>query len=429
MEEYKSKVVSAQEAIRAIKNGDSVVLSHAAGAPQLISRALADNYQNYQDVKIFHMLVLGDAPYCAPEMEGHFRHVTNFVGGNTRQALADGRADFIPLFFYQVPRMFENGAIPVDVAVVQVSEPNEEGYCSYGVSCDYTKPAAECAKVVIAEMNKQMPFVHGDNLIHVSKLDYIVEADYPLYEIALPTIGDVEKAIGDNVAHLVQDGDTLQLGIGAIPDAVLLFLKDKKDLGIHTEMFSDGVLELVRAGVITGKKKEIDNGKLTATFLMGSKDLYDFINNNPDVRLAPVNWVNDPVTVMNFDRMVSINSCIEVDLMGQVASETIGYKQFSGTGGQVDYVRGASMSGHGVSIMAMPSTAAKGKVSRIGPLLAEGAAVTTSRNDVDYVVTEFGAAKLKGKSLRERAEALISIAHPDFRPQLLEEFNKRFPSK
>ena len=231
------------------------------------------------------------------------------------------------------------------------------------------------------------------------------------------------------MAHLVQDGDTLQLGIGAIPDAVLLFLKDKKDLGIHTEMFSDGVLELVRAGVITGKKKEIDNGKLTATFLMGSKDLYDFVNNNPDVRLAPVNWVNDPVTVMNFDRMVSINSCIEVDLMGQVASETIGYKQFSGTGGQVDYVRGASMSGHGVSIMAMPSTAAKGKVSRIVPLLAEGAAVTTSRNDVDYVVTEFGAAKLKGKSLRQRAEALIAIAHPDFRPQLLEEFNKRFPSK
>lgn len=426
MEDYKSKVVSAQEAIKAIKSGDTIVLSHAAGAPQLTIKALCENYKNYQDVKIYHMLLLGETPYCAPEMEGHFRHLTNFAGGNTRQAIAEGRADFFPMFFYQVPRALREGTIPVDVAVIQVSEPNAEGYCSYGVSCDYTRPAAECAKVVIAEMNKQTPFVRGNNLIHVSKLDYIIEGDYPLYEIPRPKIGATEEAIGSNVASLVKDGDTLQLGIGAIPDAVLLFLKDKKELGIHTEMFSDGVLELVRAGVITGSRKEIDKGKLTATFLMGTKDLYDFIDNNPDVHLDSVDVINNPCTVMQFDRIVSINSCIEVDLMGQVCSETIGYKQFSGTGGQVDYVRGAAMSGHGVSIMAMPATAAKGTVSRIVPILAEGAAVTTSRNDVDYVVTEFGVARLKGRTLRERAKALIAIAHPDFRASLTEELNKRF---
>lgn len=429
MEAYKNKVVKTEEAIRAIKDGNFVVLSHAAAAPQCTIRALAEHYQDYKDVKIFHMLVLGETPYCAPEMEGHFKHITNFIGGNTRQPLAEGRVDFVPLFFYQVPRMFRNGTFPVDVAVIQVSQPNAEGYCSFGLSCDYTKPAAECAKVVIAEMNKQMPFVEGDNMIHISKLDYIVEVDYPLYEIPLPKIGDVERKIGGNVASLVQDGDTLQLGIGAIPDAVLLFLKEKKDLGIHTEMFSDGVLELVREGVITGAKKEIDKGKLTATFLMGSKKLYEFAHNNPDVKLAPVDWVNNPTTVMQFDRIVSINSCIEVDLMGQVSSETIGYKQFSGTGGQVDYVRGASMSKNGISIMAMPATAAGGTASRIVPLLAEGAAVTTSRNDVDYVVTEYGIAKLRGKSLRERAEALIAVAHPDFRPALEAEYNKRFPRK
>lgn len=426
MENYKSRVVTADEAVHSIRDGDTVVLAHAAGVPQRVVSAMVENAHAYRGVKIFHMLVLGEAPYTHPGMEEHFRHITNFVGGNVRKAVAEGRADFFPLFFYQVPKAFRTGMLPVDVAVIHVSYPNAEGYCSFGVSCDYTKPAAECARVVIAEMNRQMPFVHGDNYIHVSKLHHIVEVDYPLYELPRASIGAVEEAIGGNVASLVKDGDTLQLGIGAIPDAVLMFLKDKKDLGIHTEMFSDGVLELVRSGVITGKRKELDPGKLTATFLMGSKALYDFVNNNPDVKLAPVSWVNDPCTVMQFDRIVSINSCIEVDLMGQVASETMGYTQFSGTGGQVDYVRGASMSGHGISIMAMPSTAAKGKVSRIVPILAEGAAVTTSRNDVDYIVTEYGVAALRCKTLRDRAKALIDIAHPDFRPQLTEEFNRRF---
>lgn len=268
----------------------------------------------------------------------------------------------------------------------------------------------------------------GDNFIHVDKIDYVVEADYPLHEIPLPKIGEVERAIGSNVASLIPDGATLQLGIGAIPDAVLGFLGDKKDLGIHTEMFSDGVLQLVKSGVITNRSKQVHKGKLTATFLMGTKALYDFVDHNPDVDLAPVDWVNNPTTVMQLDHIISINSCIEVDLMGQVASETIGLTQFSGTGGQVDYVRGAAMAEHGVSIMAMPSTAKKGTASRIVSLLATGSAVTTSRCDVDYVVTEYGVAHLRGKSLRERAMALIAIAHPDFRPGLQEEFARRFPS-
>ncbi len=429
MEDYKSKIVSVEEAIKAIKNGDSVLLSHAAAAPQLSIKALADHYQDYQDVKIYHMLMLGETPYCNPEMEGHFRLFTNFVGGNTRKAVAEGRADFFPMFFYQVPQAIRDGIIPVDVAIVQVSEPNAEGYCTFGVSCDYTKTGAEKAKIVIAEVNKQMPTIGGNNFIHISDIDYIVEADYPLYEVPRAAIGTTEEAIGRNVAELIQDGDTLQLGIGAIPEAVLLFLKDKKDLGIHTEMFSDGILDLIDRGVITGNKKELDKGKVMGTFLMGTKALYDYVDNNPDVILDSVDHVNHPCTVMKFERMISINSCIEVDLMGQVCSETIGLKQFSGTGGQVDYVRGAAMSAHGVSILAMPSTAAKGTISRIVPLLATGAAVTTSRNDVDYIVTEYGIAQLRGRSLYDRAKALIAIAHPDFREQLTEELNKRFPQK
>lgn len=426
---YQNKVVSALEAVSHIPNDSFVVMAHAAGVAQLCSKALADNYQQYSNVKVYHMLCLGDAPYCAPGMEKHIRHVASFVGGNTRQAVAEGRADFVPAFFYQIPTYFRNNLLPVDVAIIHVSEPNEEGYCSFGLSCDYTKPAADCAKIVIAEMNKQMPFVGGDNLIHIDRIDYIVKADYALPEIPLPKIGEVEKAIGKNVASLIKDGATLQLGIGAIPDAVLGFLGEKKDLGIHTEMFSDGVIELVKSGVITGKAKEIHKGKLTATFLMGSKALYEFVDNNPDVELCPVDWVNDPLTVMQLDNIVSINSCIEVDLMGQVSSESMGLRQFSGTGGQVDYVRGAAMAKNGISIMAMPSTAKKGTISRIVPFLQHGSAVTTSRCDVDYVITEYGIAHLRAKTLEERAKSLIAIAHPDFRNELTEEFNKRFPNR
>ncbi len=423
---YKSKVVNAATAIKSIKDGDYVVFSETAGVPQHIAKALVEHKEDYHNVHIYHMLALGEGRYMAPECYGHFHHITNFVGANSRKALTDQQGDFLPCYFKDVPEMLGE-AFPVDVAVVQVTPPNEEGYCSFGVSCDYAKAAAQKAKVVIAETNETVPFTMGpENKIHVSEIDYIVPCAYLLPEIPNPVITDVERNIGKNCASLIQDGATLQLGIGAIPDAVLLFLTEKKDLGIHTEMFSDGVIDLVKAGVINGKKKTLHPGKLISTFIMGTRKIYDFVDNNPDVELYPVDYVNDPWIIGKNDNMVSINSCIEVDLMGQVASETIGYKQFSGTGGQVDYVRGAALSKGGISIMAMPSTAAKGKVSRIVPLLAEGAAVTTSRNDVDYVVTEYGIAHLKGKTLRQRARELINIAHPDFREELQNEYIKRF---
>lgn len=422
---YNSKISSAAEAIKAIKNDDYVVFSHAASVPCLVIEELLLQKEKFHNVNIYHMISLGKGEYTQPESDGHFRHITNFVGANSRKAVAENRADFFPCFFKDVPESLGD-IFPVNVAVVQVSPMDENGFCSFGVSCDYTKPASEKASIVIAEVNECMPYIKGDNMIHVSEIDYIIPCSYPLPEIDLPKIGDVEKEIGKYCASLIEDGSTIQLGIGAIPDAALLFLKDKKDLGIHSEMFSDGVIDLVESGVINGSKKSLHKGKMVATFLMGSRRLYDFVNNNPAVELYPVNYVNDPWIIAKNEKMISINSCIEVDLMGQVASETIGLKQFSGTGGQVDYVRGVALSVGGKSIMAMPSTAAKGTTSRIVPFLAEGAAVTTSRNDVDYVVTEYGVAKLKGKTLKQRAESLISIAHPDFREILQNEFNKRF---
>ncbi|WP_292267891.1 acetyl-CoA hydrolase/transferase C-terminal domain-containing protein [Butyricimonas sp.] len=424
---YTRKITTAEEAIKAIRDNDRVVFSHAAGVPREIAKALVTHKDDYRNVEIYHMLCLGDGAYTAPDTETHFRHNTNFVGANTRQAIEEDRADFIPCFFHELPHLFRNGTLPVDVAVVHLSTPNEEGYCSFGVSSDYTKPAADAARVVIAEINDRMPHIGGDNYIHVSKLDYIVETSNPLFEIPLPKIGETEQAIGRNCAELIEDGATLQLGIGAIPDAVLQCLYDKKDLGIHTEMFSDGVIDLVQKGVINGRRKTLHPEKLVATFLMGSQRLYDFVDNNPNVALFPVDYVNDPYVIRQNRNLVSINSCIEVDLSGQVCSETIGTKQFSGTGGQVDYIRGAALSEGGKSILAMPSTAARGKVSRIVPYLAPGAAVTTTRNEVDYIVTEYGIAHLKGKTLRQRAESLIRIAHPDFRETLAEEYFRRFP--
>lgn len=424
-EEYKDKIVSAAEAVGAIKNGDYVVCSHAAANPQVIMREMVAQKERFHGVHIYHMLPLGYGDYLLPENSEHFHHITNFVGASSRQAVAEGKADFMPCFFKDVPGVLGD-IFPVNVAIVNVSEPDEYGFCSFGLACDYTKPAAAKADIVIAQVNECMPYVGLNNRMHISEFNYIVPCADPIPEIPLPSITDVEREIGRNCASLVNDGDTLQLGIGAIPDAVLLFLKEKKDLGIHTEMFSDGAMELVKSGVINGNRKTLHEGKLVATFLMGTRALYDFVDKNPAVEMMPVDYVNDPVVIGRNDNMVSINSCIEIDLMGQVNSESIALKQFSGTGGQVDYVRGASISKGGRSIMAMPSTAAKGKVSRIVPLLAEGAAVTTSRNDVDYVVTEYGIAKLKGRTLRQRAQALIAVAHPDFREGLTAEFNKRF---
>ncbi|WZL74489.1 acetyl-CoA hydrolase/transferase C-terminal domain-containing protein [Clostridiaceae bacterium 35-E11] len=426
---YKQKLVSAEDAVKHIQSGNRVVTGHAVSEPVQLVDAMLKNKDQYENVEIVHMVAMGKGEYTKPEMAPHFRHNALFVGASTREAVQAGRADYTPCFFTEIPRLFKEGYLPVDVALIQLSRPDEHGYCSFGLSNDYTKPAAENAKLVIAEMNDQMPRTMGDSFIHISELDYIVETSYPVIELKPPKIGEIEKAIGEHCASLIEDGSTLQLGIGAIPDAVLLFLKDKKDLGIHSEMFSDGVVELVEAGVITNKMKTLHKGKMVVTFLMGTKRLYDFVDNNPSVELYPVDYVNNPCVIMQNYKMVSINSCIQIDLMGQIVSESIGLKQFSGVGGQVDYVRGTSMAKDGKSIIAIPSTASKGKVSRIVPFLDEGSAVTTSRNDVHYVVTEYGIAHLRGKTLKERAKALIEIAHPDFREQLTEEWKKRFPSK
>ena len=429
-EVYKQKICTAKEAISHIHSGDRVVVAHACAEPVILTDAMTEAAEKYdwKEIEVVHMVAMGKAGYCAPEMSAHFRHNALFVGGSTRKAVEEGRADFTPVFFSEVPDLLRND-MHVNAVLMQVSAPDEHGYCSLGVSCDYTKAAAECADIRIAQVNANMPRVLGDNFIHISKLDYIVPEDTDLIELQPPKIGEVQKKIGENIASLVKDGDCLQLGIGAIPDAVLMFLKDKKDLGIHSEMFSDGVVDLIQAGVITNKCKQIDQGQCVATFLMGTRKLYDFVDNNPMVQMKPVDIVNDPRVICQNDNVVSINSCVEVDLMGQVCSESVGLKQISGVGGQVDFVRGANMSKGGRTIMAMPATAAKGTISKIVPLLAEGSAVTTSRCDVDYVVTEYGIAKLHGCTLKERARQLIHIAAPEFRESLKQEYENRFRCK
>lgn len=424
-EEYADKIVSVQEAVSHVQSGNRIVFSHACGEGQYLTDELVNQAERLENVEIVHMVAMGTAPYCQPGMEKHFRHNALFVGGSTRKAVEEGHADYTPCFFHEIPRLFTDGCLPVDVAFIQVSLPDERGYCSFGISVDYTQPAAQAAKLVIAQVNKNMPYTYG-NGIHLKDIDFIVEKDEPLIELPPPKIGETERKIGEYVASLIHDGDTLQLGIGAIPDAVLSFLGEKKNLGIHSEMFSDGVVDLARKGVITNTKKTINPGKFVSCFLMGTRKLYDFVDHNEDVLIEAVDYTNDPFVVAKIDNIISINSAIQVDLMGQTNSEMIGNRQFSGVGGQVDFVRGASRAKGGKAIIAMPATAAKGKISKIVPLLDEGSAVTTSRNDIDYVVTEFGIASLKGKTLRQRAKALIEIADPRFKPSLITEFEKRF---
>jgi len=425
---YKQRLTTAQEAVKRIKSGDRISLSHAVGEPTYLIDAMVDNKEAYRDVEIVHMVPMGRASYAQPGMEPYFRHNSVFVGGPTRGTIKAGHGDFTPCYFSQIPNLFTR-TLPLDVAVIHVSAPDEHGYCSLGVSVDYSKHAAEQAKLVIAQVNSRMPRTMGDSFVHVSQMDCIVEHDAPLIELAPPKITEVEKAIGENCAKLIKDGDCLQLGIGAIPDAVLLFLKDKKDLGIHSEMFSDGVVELVEAGVINNKRKNLHNGKMLATFLMGTQRLYDFVDNNPSVAMYPATYTNDPYVAGQNDNLVSINSCVQVDLLGQVCSEMVGTTQISAVGGQVDFVRAAALSKGGRSIIAMSSTVAGGKISKIVPVLDEGAAVTTNRYDVEYVITEYGVANLKYRTVRDRARMLIEIAHPDFRPQLKEAFEKRFSAK
>jgi 4-hydroxybutyrate CoA-transferase len=379
---------------------------------------MVDRAAEIENVEVVHMVAMGKGLYCNPGMETHFRHNALFVGVSTRAAVNSGRGDYTPCFFSEIPRLFREKILPVDIAMIQVTPPDRFGYCSLGISVDYTMAAAKYAKCVMAEINPNMPRTMGDTFIHVSEIDYFVPSDLPLLELPQPKIGPVEEAIGRNVAELVEDGATLQLGIGAIPDALLMFLKDKHDLGIHSEMISDEAVELIKAGVVNGKKKTLHKGKAVATFLMGTRKLYEFADQNPMIEMYPVDYTNDPFVISQNDKVVAINSALQVDLMGQVCADTIGAKQFSGVGGQVDFVRGASRSQGGKSIIALPSTAAGGKISRIAAQLDPGASVTTSRNDVHYVVTEHGIADLRGKTLRERAAAMIEVAHPDFRSEL-----------
>ena len=421
---YSEHKMTAEEAVTRIHSGDRVVIAHACGEPPALVKAMVANADAYRDVEIVHMVAMGKGEYCKPEYEKNFRHNAFFMGGSTKKALEEGRADFTPCFFYEVPRRFESD-MPVDVAMVMCTPPDENGKCSLGVSVDYTLAAVKNAKTVIAQINPQMPWTGPYSTIDVEEIDCIVEQEAPIIELQPGPVGEVEKAIGENCAELICDGDTLQLGIGAIPDAVLMFLKGKKDLGIHSEMFSDGVVDLAEAGVITNAKKTLHPGKFIVTFLMGTRKLYDFTDHNPDVELRPVDYVNDPFVAYRNDNLISINSAVQTDLYGQVCAEAIGEKQISGVGGQVDFVRAAAASKGGKSIIAMPSTV-KGKVSKIVPFLDAGAPVTTGRMDVDYIVTEYGIAHLKGHTLRERARALIAIAHPDFRAGLQEEYERRF---
>ena len=423
-EYYKQHLMSAEDAVNHIQSGNRVVVAHACGEPSIILDALVANAAQYENVEIIHMVAMGKAAYCQPQYDKNFHHNAFFLGGSTRAAAAEGRVDFTPVYFSEIPSLLREDLRP-NVTLLQCSPPDAHGYVSLGVSVDYTKPAAEASDLVIAQVNQNMPRTLGDSFLHVTQIGCLVEADTPVIELAPPKIGDVERAIGENVASLVRDGDTLQLGIGAIPDAVLLFLKEKNDLGIHTEMFTDSMVELIECGAVNNSKKQIHRGKTVTTFAFGSQRIYDYIDDNPAVEILPVEYVNDPDVICQNDNMISINAAVEVDLFGQVCAESVGTKHMSGSGGQIDYVRGACQSRGGKSFIAFTSTAKGGTISKIKSILTPGAVVTTSKNDVDYIVTEYGVAHLRGRSLGERARQLIAIAHPDFRDELTFEAKKR----
>ncbi len=425
--DYQQKSTTAAEAVKFVKPGDRIVFSHACGEPRILPRELLKRVEELGDVQIIHQVPMGEALYCRPEYARCFRHIALFAGEPTREAIWEGRGDYLPRFNSEIPSLFES-QWPIDVAMVTVSPPDRHGFCSLGISVDWTRKGVECAKVVIAEANKNMPRVHGDSFIHVSKMDHIVEVDIPLYELNKKKMTEVEERIGRNIAELIEDESCLQLGIGGIPDAVLANLTAFRDLGIHSEMIADGVMDLVEKGVITGAKKTLHKGKIVVSFLMGSRDFYDWLDDNPMIEIHTVDYVNDPAVIARNKKMISINAALEVDLLGQVCADTMGPKQYSGVGGQVDFVRGSKASEGGKAIIALPSTA-KEEISRIVPLFKPGAAVTTSRNDIDYVVTDYGIAALAGKTVRDRVKALINIAHPKFREELagkaLEIYNVR----
>ncbi|MCQ3936886.1 MAG: 4-hydroxybutyrate CoA-transferase [Chloroflexi bacterium] len=420
---YQSRVTTAEEAVKVIKSGNRVFLTGNVSVPQTLLAALVKHAPNVQDVEICQALTVGPADYVAPEMEGRLRVNSMFISANIRKAVHEGRADFTPVLLSEFPLLFKRGILPVDVALIHVSTPDEHGFCSLGVEVGLTKSAAESAKVIVAEVNEQMPRTLGDSFIHVSRLTHIVPVNYPIPEHKMTEEGDAEivQKIAGHVASLIPDGATMQLGIGSIPDAVLKFLSDKKDLGIHTELFSDGVIELVNAGVLTNARKSLHPGKIVAGFILGTGRLYNWVNDNPMVEMHRTEYVNDPFVIAQNDRMVAVNSAIEVDLTGQVCADSIGPKLYSGVGGQLDFIYGASRSKDGVPIIALPSTAAMRdgtQISKITAMLKHGAGVVTTRNHVRFVVTEYGVADLYGRTIRQRAQALIKVAHPQFRDEL-----------
>ncbi len=418
-ERYADKVVTAEEAIRGIPPGRRILIGSGAAEPVSLVKAMVEKGTHLADNEVVHLLTLGPAPYVEPEYAERFRHIAFFIGANVRSAVQEGRADFMPVFLSEIPELIRSRRVRIDVALIQVSPPDTHGYVSLGVSVDIVRSAVESATLVIAEVNPRMPRTHGDSFFHVSLCDKLVPVDTPLLEIHAEPLDEVAREIGRHIARLIPDGATLQTGIGKIPDAVLAQLGDHNDLGVHTEMLSDGVMRLVEAGVITGKRKTQLRGKLVTSFIMGSRQLYEWAHENPAIEMRASDFTNDPGVIASNDRMVAINGALAVDLTGQVAADTLGGRFFSGIGGQVDFIRGARRSRGGKPIISLPSTAKGGKVSRIQAVLEPGTGVVTSRGDVHYVVTEYGVADLWGKNIRERALALINIAHPDFRAELL----------
>ena len=417
---YQQKLMSAEEAVSLIQSGDRVYIHSGCAEPEQLVKALLERGQELRDVEILHLMTVGNADYVMPEMEGHFRHNAFFIGSNVRDAINSGRADYTPIFLSELSSLFVSGQLPIDVCLIQVSPPDVHGYCSFGVAVECTKTAAQVARTVIAEVNPQMPRVLGETFIHLSKIDVLVESDHPLLEVPQHPVSPIQMQIGKQIAELIEDGSTLQMGIGGIPDSVLSFLGNHRDLGIHTEMFSDRVIPLIESGVITGDRKTLHRGKAIASFVLGSHRLFQFIHNNPAIEFYPSEYVNDPFIISQNSKMVAINSALQIDLTGQVCSDSMGNYFYSGIGGQLDFIRGAARSSGGKPIIALPSTAKEGAISRIAPNLYPGSGVVTSRGDVHYVVTEYGVAYLHGKTIRERAEALIEIAHPKFREELHE---------
>ncbi len=417
---YKNNLQTADEALSCVQSGMRVYIQPGCAEPETLVEALMRRAPLVHDVEIVHMMTVGPAPYVAPEMAGRFRHNAMFIGPNVREAINDGRADYTPIYLSEIEGLFESGAMPIDVALLQLSPPDPHGFCSFGVGVDTSLTAAKCARYVIAQINDHMPRTYGDSFIHVSEIDAIVDSSRPLCAMKREPVSEMQEAIARHVAGLIDDGAVIQTGIGGIPEAVLPFLMDRKDLGVHSELVSEGVIPLIEAGVLTGARKNFKPRKIILGFALGTKRLFDFLDNNPIFEFHPTAYTNDPARIGLNDNMVAINSALEIDLTGQVCSDSIGSKFYSGIGGQVDFLRGASRSKGGKPIIAISSTAKHGTISRIVPTLSPGAGVVTSRGLIRYVVTEYGVAYLHGKTIRERAQALIDIAHPDFREELYE---------